>query len=94
VNRELADAVGSSATAHLLKPQQCFSEMQVKDVDSQSVMDLMLVTQYFDTLKDIGANNRSSTVFIPHQPGAVGDVAAQVRQGFLQASSAQSMSRE
>mmetsp|Transcript_35752 Transcript_35752/g.63783 ORF Transcript_35752/g.63783 Transcript_35752/m.63783 type:complete len:289 (-) Transcript_35752:400-1266(-) len=67
---------------------------KVKDVDSQSVMDLMLVTQYFDTLKDIGANNRSSTVFIPHQPGAVGDVAAQVRQGFLQASSAQSMSRE
>jgi len=67
--------------------------MQVKDVDSQAVMDLMLVTQYFDTLKDIGANNKSSTVFMPHQPGTVGDVAAQVRGGFMQASAAQQMTR-
>jgi hypothetical protein len=57
--------------------------MQV-DMDSQSVMELMQVSHYFDSLKDIGANNRSSAVFKPHQ----------VRQGFLQASSAQSMTRE
>eukprot|EP00191_Tetraselmis_sp_GSL018_P008759 CAMPEP_0177603638 /NCGR_PEP_ID=MMETSP0419_2-20121207/15631_1 /TAXON_ID=582737 /ORGANISM="Tetraselmis sp., Strain GSL018" /LENGTH=174 /DNA_ID=CAMNT_0019097447 /DNA_START=1004 /DNA_END=1528 /DNA_ORIENTATION=- len=67
---------------------------QVKDVDSQSVMDLMLVTQYFDTIKDIGGQARSTTVFLPHQPGAVGDIASQVRNGFMQAARSQEMTRE
>lgn len=67
---------------------------QVKGIDSQAVMDLMLVTQYFDTIKEIGASSKATTVFMPHQPGGVGDVASQVRNGFLQAASGQSMSRD
>jgi len=67
---------------------------EVKGIDSQSVMDLMLVTQYFDTIKEIGATSKATTVFMPHQPGGVSDVASQVRNGFLQAASGQSMSRD
>eukprot|EP00011_Vannellida_sp_DIVA3-517-6-12_P003664 CAMPEP_0114627932 /NCGR_PEP_ID=MMETSP0168-20121206/12555_1 /TAXON_ID=95228 ORGANISM="Vannella sp., Strain DIVA3 517/6/12" /NCGR_SAMPLE_ID=MMETSP0168 /ASSEMBLY_ACC=CAM_ASM_000044 /LENGTH=267 /DNA_ID=CAMNT_0001839289 /DNA_START=59 /DNA_END=858 /DNA_ORIENTATION=- len=58
----------------------------VEGTSAQDVMDLVLVTQYFDTLKDIGASSRSSTVFVPHSPGAVASVASEVRQGFLEAS--------
>jgi len=48
------------------------------------VMQLMMVTQYLDMLKDVGLASRS-TVFIPHAPGAVSDVQQQMRQGFLEA---------
>merc|ERR1711939_1034852 len=47
------------------------------------VMQLMMVTQYLDMLKDVG--HKGSTVFIPHGPGAVGDVQSQMRQGFMEA---------
>lgn len=54
----------------------------------REVMDMVMLTQYFDTMRDIGASSKSNTVFLPHGPGAVGDLAAQVRQGFLQGSAA------
>ncbi|KNA14361.1 hypothetical protein SOVF_108050 [Spinacia oleracea] len=57
----------------------------VPGTSAKDVMDMVLVTQYFDTMKDIGASSKSSTVFIPHGPGAVRDVAAQIRDGLLQA---------
>jgi hypothetical protein len=47
-------------------------------------MDMVLVTQYFDTMKEIGASSRNSTVFIPHGPGVVRDVAEQIRNHLLQ----------
>ncbi|KAH7860214.1 hypothetical protein Vadar_010725 [Vaccinium darrowii] len=47
------------------------------------------VTQYFDTMKEIGANSKSSAVFIPHGPGAVKDIASQIREGLLQANNVQ-----
>ncbi|XP_072977443.1 hypersensitive-induced response protein 1 [Typha angustifolia] len=61
-----------------------FSE-NVPGTSAKDVMDMVLVTQYFDTMKEIGAASKSSAVFIPHGPGAVRDVAAQIRDGLLQA---------
>uniref|UniRef100_A0A5B6Z9Z9 Putative hypersensitive-induced response protein 2 n=2 Tax=Davidia involucrata TaxID=16924 RepID=A0A5B6Z9Z9_DAVIN len=56
----------------------------VPGTTSKDVMDMVLVTQYFDTMKEIGASSKSSSVFIPHGPGAVNDVASQIRDGLLQ----------
>ncbi|XP_074274541.1 hypersensitive-induced response protein 1-like [Silene latifolia] len=56
----------------------------VPGTTSKDVMDMVLVTQYFDTMKEIGASSKSSAVFIPHGPGAVKDIAAQIRDGQLQ----------
>lgn len=56
----------------------------VPGTSAKDVMDMILITQYFDTMKEIGASSKSSAVFIPHGPGAVKDVAAQVRDGLLQ----------
>ncbi|KAI4351596.1 hypothetical protein L6164_005941 [Bauhinia variegata] len=60
-----------------------FSE-NVPGTTAKDIMDMVLVTQYFDTMKEIGASSRSSSVFIPHGPGAVKDIATQIRDGLLQ----------
>lgn len=60
-----------------------FSE-NVPGTTSKDVMDMVLVTQYFDTLKDIGASSKSNSIFVPHGPGAVGNIASQFRDGLLQ----------
>ncbi|KAF8390262.1 hypothetical protein HHK36_024787 [Tetracentron sinense] len=57
----------------------------VPGTTAKDVMDMVLVTQYFDTIKEIGASSKSSSVFIPHGPGAVKDIASQIRDGLLQA---------
>ncbi|KAJ4797253.1 SPFH/Band 7/PHB domain-containing membrane-associated protein [Rhynchospora pubera] len=62
-----------------------FSE-NVPGTSAKDVMDMVLITQYFDTMKEIGASSKSSSVFIPHGPGAVRDIASQIRDGLLQAS--------
>ncbi|CAI9109627.1 OLC1v1009486C1 [Oldenlandia corymbosa var. corymbosa] len=60
--------------------------VNVPGTTAKDVLDMVLITQYFDTMKEIGATSKSSAVFIPHGPGAVRDVAEQVRDGLLQAS--------
>ena len=60
-----------------------FSE-NVPGTTAKDIMEMVLVTQYFDTMKEIGASSKSSSVFIPHGPGAVRDVASQIRDGLLQ----------
>ncbi|KAJ0977892.1 hypothetical protein J5N97_013366 [Dioscorea zingiberensis] len=60
--------------------------VNVPGTTAKDVMDMVLVTQYFDTMKEIGATSKSSAVFIPHGPGAVRDVASQIRDGLLQGS--------
>ncbi|EYU35884.1 hypothetical protein MIMGU_mgv1a0125942mg, partial [Erythranthe guttata] len=62
--------------------------VNVPGTTAKDVMDMVLVTQYFDTMKEIGASSKSSAIFIPHGPGAVRDVAAQIRDGLLQGSNA------
>jgi hypothetical protein len=50
---------------------------------ARDAMELVLLTQYFDTLKDIGAQAKSNIVFIPHSPGAISDLSAQIRDSML-----------
>merc|ERR1719331_1249289 len=50
-----------------------------------TVMDMIMITQYFDTIKDIGASSNQNTIFIPHQPGAINSLSQQLRQGILEA---------
>ncbi|XP_019245060.1 PREDICTED: hypersensitive-induced response protein 2-like [Nicotiana attenuata] len=40
----------------------------VPGASSKDIMDMILITQYFDTMKEISASSNSSTVFIPHKP--------------------------
>ena len=49
------------------------------------VMNLVLLTQYFDSLKSIAQSNNSSSIFIPHSPGALTDFSTQMRDALLHA---------
>jgi regulator of protease activity HflC (stomatin/prohibitin superfamily) len=55
----------------------------VEGASSKEVMQLVLVTQYFDTLKSIGESNKTSTLFLTHSPVAVKDVSEQILQSML-----------
>merc|ERR1712087_791526 len=54
-------------------------------LSSDKVSELLLVTQYFETLRDIGAQSKAQTVFVPAGVGGVSDIASQIRNGILQA---------
>lgn len=47
-------------------------------VDPQSVMTLVLMTQYYDMLTDVGKNAETNTILLPHSPGVVGDLQKQI----------------
>jgi len=56
---------------------------EVAGVDAKGVMDLMIVTQYFDMMRDVGAQSKTNAVFLNHSPGALEDVTQSVQKGFL-----------
>ncbi len=55
----------------------------VEGATAKEVMQLVLVTQYFDTLKSIGENDKTNTLFLTHAPGAVKDVSDQILDSML-----------
>lgn len=61
---------------------------KVEGTSAKEVMDLIMITQYFDTIKDLGNSSKNTTVFIPHGPGHVRDIGEQIRNGLMEGSSA------
>jgi regulator of protease activity HflC (stomatin/prohibitin superfamily) len=55
----------------------------VEGASAREVMQLVMVTQYFDTLKSIGENDKTNTLFLAHSPGAVKDVSDQILESML-----------
>lgn len=53
-------------------------ESGVTGVKSRDVIEMMMMTQYFDMLKDVGTSTGNSTVFLNHTPNTLGDMSAQV----------------
>jgi regulator of protease activity HflC (stomatin/prohibitin superfamily) len=52
---------------------------------AEDVMNLVLMTQYFDTLKEIGLSSKNNTIMIPHSPGGMGDISEQMRNADITA---------
>jgi regulator of protease activity HflC (stomatin/prohibitin superfamily) len=55
----------------------------VGGTSTSEVMQLVLVTQYFDTIKSIGESDRTNTLFLSHSPGAVKEISDQVLQAMV-----------
>ena len=55
----------------------------VPGTSAQDVMNLILMTQYFDMLKDIGQSSKANTILLPHSPGHVGDISSQLRDAII-----------
>jgi len=56
---------------------------EVNGVDAKTVMDLMIVTQYFDMMKDVGAQGKTNAVFLNSAPGGMDGLADAVSKGFM-----------
>ena len=43
-------------------------QKEVDGISSKDVMEMMMMTQYFDTMKEVGARRRASAIFVPSGP--------------------------
>ena len=57
----------------------------VPGTSAHDVMNLVLMTQYFDTLKDIGLSSKTNTILIPHSPGGMNQISEQLRDAMMTA---------
>src|SRR5690348_17096390 len=55
----------------------------VEGATSKDVMQLVLITQYYDTLKSIGESDKTNTLFLSHSPASVKDVSDQILQAMV-----------
>jgi regulator of protease activity HflC (stomatin/prohibitin superfamily) len=55
----------------------------VDGASSRDVMQLVMVTQYFDTLKSIGESDKTNTLFLSHSPGSVKEVSDQIMESMV-----------
>jgi regulator of protease activity HflC (stomatin/prohibitin superfamily) len=49
----------------------------------QDVMNLVLMTQYFDTLKEVSMSSKTNTIMMPHSPSALRDISDQIRDATI-----------
>jgi regulator of protease activity HflC (stomatin/prohibitin superfamily) len=54
----------------------------VEGSTAQDVMAMVLMTQYFDTLREVGVSGKSATIMLPSSPGTVNDLMTQILAGF------------
>jgi regulator of protease activity HflC (stomatin/prohibitin superfamily) len=55
----------------------------VGSASTSEVMQMVLITQYFDTIKSIGETDKTNTLFLSHAPAAVRDISDQIMQSML-----------
>ena len=60
-------------------------QRSVPGTTAKDVMNLVLMTQYFDTLKEIGASSRTNAILIPHSPGSLASLSDQIRNAMIEA---------
>jgi len=52
-------------------------------ISPEEAMRTLILTQYFDTLRAIGAQSRATTVFLPHSPSGIAEVSQQIAQAIM-----------
>src|ERR1700733_16224021 len=56
---------------------------KVDGVSSTDVLNLVLLTQYFDTMKEIGVSSGSKVILIPHSPAGMSELVEQLRGAII-----------
>lgn len=56
---------------------------QIGGVSAPEVLKLVLLTQYFDTMKEIGVSAGSKVILMPHSPGGMADIAEEIRSAII-----------
>lgn len=68
-----------------LKESVAVFQSDVQGTNAQDVMNLVLMTQYFDTLKELGLSSNNNTIMIPHSPAGMQDISEQLRNAMITA---------
>lgn len=58
-------------------------EVTGSDVKTQDVMNMVMMVQYFDALRDIGTTGQNNSVLIPYGPGGSNEILQQMTQAML-----------
>lgn len=78
--RAIVDGLRESITAF---------KAEVGSVSEREVLNLVLLTQYFDTLKEIGVSSGSKVILLPHAPNGMSDISEQLRTAIMTANEVQ-----
>jgi regulator of protease activity HflC (stomatin/prohibitin superfamily) len=65
----LAESISTVASASSSSPEE--------------VMKILMLTQYFDTLKELGAGSHSKVVYLPHSPAGLTDLNNAIRNAIM-----------
>jgi regulator of protease activity HflC (stomatin/prohibitin superfamily) len=60
-------------------------QRSVPGTTARDVMNLVLMTQYFDMLKEIGASSHTNAILIPHSPSHLSSLTEQMRSALIEA---------
>lgn len=58
-------------------------QSSIKGSTSQDVMTVVLLTQYFDTIKEVSQSSKTNTILLPHSPSAMREMADQIRDSII-----------
>lgn len=58
-------------------------QKQIGDSSPRDAMTLIMMSQYFDTLKDLGLHSNQNTILIPHSPSSMNDLFDQMRNAII-----------
>jgi len=61
---------------------------KIGSVSEHEVLNLVLLTQYFDTMKEVGVSAGSKVILIPNGPGGLTDISEQLRNAIITGSEA------
>ncbi len=61
-------------------------QQAIQGSNPSDVMNMIMMTQYFDTLKSIGDESR--VILLPHSPGGMSDLQSQIRSAIISGSEA------
>ncbi|MEK6733602.1 MAG: SPFH domain-containing protein [Pseudomonadota bacterium] len=71
------------AIIHGLRDSLTEFQKDVHDVDTRDVMSLILIAQYFDTLKEMTKHGNTNSIMIPHSPSSLSDLQQQIRDAII-----------
>ena len=72
-----------AAIIHGLRDSVDAFQKSVPEASAGDVMNLVLMTQYFDTLKEIGSTGKTNTILIPHSPAYLTELHEQLRTAII-----------
>lgn len=58
-------------------------QKDVNNVETRDVMSLILIAQYFDTLKEMGRSGKMNSIMLPHSPSSIADLQQQIREAII-----------